>query len=99
MKALRLKISNEPGTLSMANTDSPNSGGSQFFSCKHGAHNSFLDWLSPGESKHPVFGESVDQDSMNVMADSRDLEYPNPRRLPHHAGADEVYRNPYVTVA
>ena len=51
------------------------------------------------ESKHPVFGESVDQDSMHVMADSRDLEYPNPRRLPHHAGADEVYRNPYVTVA
>merc|ERR1712039_943189 len=47
--------SNEPGTLSMANTGSPNSGGSQFFI--NVAHNDFLDWFSPGESKHPVFGK------------------------------------------
>ncbi len=48
------KLSNEPGTLSMANTGSPNSGGSQFF--VNTVHNHFLDWFSPGASKHPVFG-------------------------------------------
>ncbi len=48
------RISNEPGTLSMANTGRPNSGGSQFF--VNTAHNSYLDWFSPGQSKHPVFG-------------------------------------------
>merc|ERR1719262_455713 len=49
--------SNEPGTLSMANTGSPNTGGSQFFI--NVVHNDFLDWFSPGESKHPVFGKVV----------------------------------------
>jgi cyclophilin family peptidyl-prolyl cis-trans isomerase len=49
------KISNEPGTLSMANTGSPNSGSCQFFI--NTAHNSYLDWFSPGQSKHPVFGK------------------------------------------
>ncbi len=49
------KISNEPGTLSMANTGQPNSGGSQFF--VNTVHNAFLDWFSPGRSKHPVFGK------------------------------------------
>ena len=53
------KISNEPGTLSMANTGQPNSGGSQFF--MNTVHNDFLDWFSPGESKHPVFGKCVDK--------------------------------------
>lgn len=48
------KISNEPGTLSMANTGQPNSGGSQFFI--NTVHNSYLDWFSSGPSKHPVFG-------------------------------------------
>jgi len=43
-----------PGTLSMANTGSPNSGGSQFF--MNVANNKNLDWFSPGASKHPVFG-------------------------------------------
>ena len=52
------KISNEPGTLSMANTGRPNSGGSQFFI--NTKHNSFLDWFSPGQSKHPVFGKITD---------------------------------------
>merc|ERR1712007_237228 len=46
---------NAPGTLSMANCGSPNTGGSQFF--MNVAHNDFLDWFSPGESKHPVFGK------------------------------------------
>jgi len=49
------KLSNEPGTLSMANTGRPNSGGSQFFI--NTVHNSYLDWFSPGNSKHPVFGK------------------------------------------
>lgn len=48
------KLSNEPGTLSMANTGRPNSGGSQFFI--NTVHNAFLDWFTPGQSKHPVFG-------------------------------------------
>merc|ERR1712207_79386 len=49
------KDSNEPGTLSMANTGQPNTGGSQFFI--NVAHNDFLDWFAPGDSKHPVFGK------------------------------------------
>jgi cyclophilin family peptidyl-prolyl cis-trans isomerase len=42
----------------MANTGRPNSGGSQFFI--NTKHNSFLDWFSPGQSKHPVFGKITD---------------------------------------
>jgi cyclophilin family peptidyl-prolyl cis-trans isomerase len=49
------KLSNEPGTLSMANTGRPNSGSSQFF--VNTVHNAYLDWFSPGQSKHPVFGK------------------------------------------
>jgi len=49
------KVSNEPGTLSMANTGQPNSGGSQFF--LNTVHNDYLDWFTPGRSKHPVFGK------------------------------------------
>jgi cyclophilin family peptidyl-prolyl cis-trans isomerase len=49
------KISNEPGTLSMANTGQRNSGSCQFFI--NTVHNSYLDWFSPGASKHPVFGK------------------------------------------
>jgi cyclophilin family peptidyl-prolyl cis-trans isomerase len=48
------RFSNEPGTLSMANTGRPNTGGSQFFI--NTVHNSYLDWFTPGQSKHPVFG-------------------------------------------
>jgi len=48
------RLSNEPGTLSMANTGRPNSGGSQFFI--NTVHNHYLDWFTPGPSKHPVFG-------------------------------------------
>jgi cyclophilin family peptidyl-prolyl cis-trans isomerase len=59
------KISNEPGTLSMANTGAPNSGGSQFF--MNVVHNDFLDWFSPGESKHPVFGKCADEASFKIM--------------------------------
>merc|ERR1712066_1117418 len=49
------RTSNGPGTLSMANTGQPNSGGSQFFI--NVADNRNLDWFSPGQSKHPVFGK------------------------------------------
>lgn len=47
------KISNEPGTLSMANSGRPNSGSCQFFI--NTVHNAYLDWFTPGQSKHPVF--------------------------------------------
>ena len=49
------KLSNEPGTLSMANTGARNSGSCQFFI--NTVNNARLDWFSPGPSKHPVFGK------------------------------------------
>jgi cyclophilin family peptidyl-prolyl cis-trans isomerase len=49
------KLSNEPGTLAMANTGQPNSGSCQFFI--NTVHNAYLDWFTPGPSKHPVFGK------------------------------------------
>jgi cyclophilin family peptidyl-prolyl cis-trans isomerase len=52
------KISNEPGTLSMANTGAPNSGSCQFFI--NTVHNPYLDWFSAGPSKHPVFGKVIE---------------------------------------
>ncbi|MBN2342600.1 MAG: peptidylprolyl isomerase [Deltaproteobacteria bacterium] len=58
------KFSNEPGTLSMANTGRPNSGGSQFFI--NTVHNSYLDWFTPGPSKHPVFGKVIE--GMDVIS-------------------------------
>jgi cyclophilin family peptidyl-prolyl cis-trans isomerase len=51
------KLSNEPGTLSMANTGRPNSGSCQFFI--NTVHNAYLDWFSPGPSRHPVFGKVI----------------------------------------
>ena len=51
------KLSNEPGTLSMANTGRPDSGSCQFFI--NTVHNSYLDWFTPGASKHPVFAKIV----------------------------------------
>lgn len=56
------QLSNEPLTLSMANTGQPNSGGSQFFI--NTVHNSYLDWFSAGPSKHPVFGRIVEGDDV-----------------------------------
>jgi cyclophilin family peptidyl-prolyl cis-trans isomerase len=52
------KLSNEPFTLSMANTGHPNSGGSQFFI--NVVHNEYLDWFTAGPSKHPVFGKVIE---------------------------------------
>jgi cyclophilin family peptidyl-prolyl cis-trans isomerase len=51
------KLSNEPGTLSMANTGRPNTGSCQFF--VNTVHNAYLDWFSPGASKHLVFGRVI----------------------------------------
>ena len=51
------KDSNTVGTISMANTGRKNSGGSQFFLNVN--NNSNLDWFSPGQSKHPVFGKVI----------------------------------------
>eukprot|EP01038_Epipyxis_sp_PR26KG_P015967 gene15967-21667_t len=61
------KYSNEPGTLSMANTGQPNSGGSQFFI--NTVHNSFLDfWDKSTPSQHPVFGKiSSGMDVINAI--------------------------------
>ena len=69
------KLSNEPMTLSMANTGRPNSGGSQFFI--NTVHNSYLDWFTSGQSKHPVFGrvtagEDVIRQIEGVATDGRD---------------------------
>ena len=58
------KISNEPGTLSMANSGQPNSGSCQFFI--NTKHNDYLDWFSPGASKHPVFGKVTE--GMDVLS-------------------------------
>ena len=63
------KTSNKPGTLSMANTGQPNSGGSQFF--MNVANNANLDWFSPGQSKHPVFGKLTDDSMALAMAISK----------------------------
>ena len=74
------KDSNERGTLSMANTGRPNSGGSQFFI--NTVHNSYLDWFDTRtRSQHPVFGritegmDVVDQIG-NTRTDGRDRPTP-----------------------
>ena len=58
--------SNVRGTISMANTGRPNTGGSQFFI--NTADNKYPDWddmRTP--SKHPVFGECADKESYEVV--------------------------------
>ena len=74
------RISNEPGTLAMANRIVRNSGGSQFF--MNTVHNDFLDWFSPGESKHPVFGKCVDSVSGLIYTTMHRLSLPR-RGRPH----------------
>jgi hypothetical protein len=49
----------------MANTGAPNSGGSQLFMNVN--DNNILNWYTPGDSKHPVFGKCIDEESFNVM--------------------------------
>ena len=58
--------SNVRGTISMANTGRPNTGGSQFFINTN--DNTYLDWddmRTP--SKHPVFGQCADKESYEVV--------------------------------
>lgn len=51
-------LTNTPGTIAMANTGQPNSGGSQFFI--NVGNNTFLDFnKEPLTSKHPVFGRVI----------------------------------------
>lgn len=57
------KLSNQAGTLSMANSG-PNSGSSQFFI--NTTDNAYLDWFSAGPSKHPVFGRVTE--GMDVVS-------------------------------
>ncbi len=70
------EISNEVGTISMANTGAPNSGGSQFF--LNTKHNAFLDYFDNSTpSKHPVFGKVVEgmevvKEIEGVPTDGRD---------------------------
>lgn len=52
-------IKHEPGVLSMARTNDPHSGGSQFFLCT--ARVSHLD------NQYTVYGKTADQDSLNVV--------------------------------
>ena len=52
-----VRLSNQPGTLAMANAG-PNSGSSQFFI--NTRDNARLDYFSPGQSKHPVFGQVIE---------------------------------------
>lgn len=69
------RISNTPGTLSMANAG-PNSGGSQFFI--NTKNNDYLDWFNPTTPyAHPVFGKVIDgldvvQAIQTVPTDGRD---------------------------
>jgi hypothetical protein len=69
------RITNAPGTLSMANTGRPESGGSQFFINVN--HNSFLDWFDRSSpSAHPVFGKVGHNDNLqskSMVHGERDL--------------------------
>jgi len=72
---LTQKISNDVGTLSMANTGQKNSGGSQFFI--NTVHNNFLDWFDRSSpSAHPVFGK-VTEGMDVVMKISKMETHPN----------------------
>jgi len=71
------KDTNDVGTLSMANTGRPNSGGSQFF--VNVAHNSNLDWFSGGSSKHPVFGKITDGMDVAIKISKVKTQSDNPK--------------------
>jgi len=73
------KLSNEPGTLSMANTGRPNSGSCQFFI--NTVHNAYLDWFSPGPSKHPVFGRVLEgMDVVTKIENTPTADQDRPRK-------------------
>jgi len=72
------RLSNEPGTLSMANTGRPGSGSCQFFI--NTVHNAYLDWFTPGPSKHPVFGRVTS--GMEVVSAIENARTANDRPIP-----------------
>ena len=58
------------GVVAMANTGQPNSGSCQFFI--NTVHNGYLDFFSPGPSKHPVFGRVTSgMDVVNKIGSAR----------------------------
>lgn len=64
--------SNVRGTISMANTGQPNSGGSQFFI--NTVNNNYLDWDNRSTPyAHPVFGE-ITIDSMQTVLKIENVE-------------------------
>ncbi len=72
-------LTNTRGTIAMANTGQPNSGGSQFFI--NTVDNKPLDWndtIAP-QSKHPVFGRVVN--GMDIVDAISQVET-GPRDLP-----------------
>ena len=72
------KQSNARGTLSMANTGRPNSGGSQFFI--NTKDNNYLDWWDTRTpSKHPVFGKIVEgMDIVDKIGNTRTAQRDRP---------------------
>lgn len=58
------RISNDAGTLSMANAGA-NTGSSQFFI--NTVNNPYLDHFTPGGSRHPVFGKVMQ--GMDIISD------------------------------
>mmetsp|Transcript_14821 Transcript_14821/g.41297 ORF Transcript_14821/g.41297 Transcript_14821/m.41297 type:complete len:187 (+) Transcript_14821:114-674(+) len=71
------RITNDCGTLSMANTGRPQSGGSQFFI--NVRHNSFLDWFDKSTpSAHPVFGKVVENYELCVQISQVQTRSDNP---------------------
>ncbi|KAL7578066.1 hypothetical protein ACA910_015001 [Epithemia clementina (nom. ined.)] len=74
---LTQKITNGPGTLSMANTGRPESGGSQFFI--NVANNTFLDWFDKSSpSAHPVFGKVTENYDLVVQISNVRTRNDNP---------------------
>ena len=73
------RLSNEPGTLSMANAG-PNSGSCQFFI--NTVHNDFLDYFTPGQSKHPVFGKVTSGMDVVVAISESDTDANDRPRTP-----------------
>merc|ERR1712166_527409 len=88
------KDSNAPGTLSMANTGRPNSGGSQLF--LNIGNNANLDWFSGGSSKHPVFGKIVSGMDIVTKINKAKTQRDNPvvpikmNSITIEAGSDEL---------
>lgn len=74
-------LTNTRGTISMANTGQPNSGGSQFFI--NTVDNLGLDFdKEPAASKHPVFGRVVE--GMEIVDTISKVEVIEPAKIPEN---------------